>query len=239
MATLNKTITSPRTSNYLPASGLERALYFAAARIRAARLRDAAAGEASALPPVDLEALADVVIEAAIRDTHAMVLCSAQDAGKPTAQETGWAQSLAGAVATRFQRTARKVLRSLKQNGPAVVIDDTPDDNGCPAWCVRHGSAVACDWCESRPIAFQGPGDFYAEKPEPFESLWAVISEAPMDEVAEGADPTPYIFFDTLGDGMGDRLDVAKTDAVIKQLTRYVSGLQVLRDQLAELVDHA
>lgn len=236
MATLNKAITSPRTSDYPPASALEQALFSAAARIRSARVSDYAAGQIGALPPVDLEALADVVIEAAIRDQHTSVLCSAVDPQKPTPQETGWAQSLAGSVATRFQRTARKVLRSLRHSAPEAIIDDSCKGNGCPAWCVNYGSAKECDWCESRPIAFQGPGDFYAEKPERFEALWAVISEAPMDDVQEGADPAPYIFFDTLGDGTGDRMDLAKTDAVIKQLTRYVADLQFLRDQLAYLL---
>jgi hypothetical protein len=219
-----------------PASPLENALRDAVNRMSAARLRQRVApGEAPALPPVDLEALADLVIEAAIRDQHGMVMSSLDTPGKPSPQETGWAQSLAGSVATRFRRTARKVLRSLKDDAPEIVIDDSSKDNGCPAWCVRYDSPNGCDWCESRPIAFHGPGDFYDDEPEQYEVLYAALSEAPLDDLTDATDAAPYIFFDTLSTGQGDRLDVAQTDIVIRRLTRYVAGLQVLRDQLAYL----
>jgi hypothetical protein len=224
------TDTAPRTRTAPPAAtALELALLDAAHKMRRARF---------GLPDthVDLEVLADRVVEAAIRDQHQFVLCSAVDVANPTAEEHRWAQSLAGAVASRFQRTARRVLRSLKGDAPKAIIDDTTDGDGCPAWCVRYKSETGCDWCESTPIAFHGPGDMYDEKPEPVEVLWAAISEVPTEDVLNhGEDPTPYIYFDTLGAGQGSRMNVAETDAVIRRLSRYVGGLKVMRDQLAAL----
>lgn len=220
----------PTRTNTPAATALELALLDAARKMRRARF---------GLPDahVDLEDLGARVMEAAIREQHAFVLCSAVDAANPTAEEHRWAQSLAGAVATRFTRTARRVLRSLKGDAPKPVIDDTTTGNGCPAWCVRS-EAAECNWCESKPIALNGPGDMYAENPEPFEVLWAALSEAPMDELAVGEDPAPYIYFDTLAEGCGSRLNVADTDDLIRRLVRYAGRLKVMRDQLAELTGH-
>lgn len=217
-----------QTTTVAGPSPLERALYLAAARMSAQRR-----GEHTR--PANLEQLADLVIEAAMREQHTDVLCAAQDPATPTAEEHRWAQSITGSVAARFQRTARRVLRSLKGETPAPVIDATRDANGCPAWCVHHGTEKGCDWHETKPIAFYGPGDFYLEDPEPVEVLWACISETPQDAIDDGQKPGTYIFLDTLGDGMGDRLDVAGADRVIRDLSRYVLRLKAMRDQLSAL----
>lgn len=210
-----------------PPSDLEKAMVSAVRTMRRVRL---------GLPGhVDLEALGVQVIEAAMREQHTDVLCSAQDPANPTTEEHRWAQSIAGTVASRFQRTARRVLRSLKGEAPAPTVDDTRDANGCPAWCVHHGTGSACDWHESKPIAFYGPGDFYTQDPEPLEVLWAAISEVPQDAIDDGQKPGRYIFLDTLGDGMGARLDVAGADDVIRRLSQHVLRLKAMRDQLAAL----
>lgn len=209
-------------------SPLERALYLAAARMSAQRR-----GETTR--PADLEGLADLVIEAAIRDQHDLVMANLDTAGQPTAQESRWASSLSAAVAGRFQRTARRVLKTLKGEAPTPALDTTRDANGCPAWCVHHNTDGGCDWHETKPIAFYGPGDFYLEDPEPVEVLWACISETPQDAVEDGQKPGTYLFFDTLGDGSGDRLDVAGADRVIRNLSRYLRHLKAMRDQLAAL----
>lgn len=227
MATTD-TIRTQRPNAVPGPSPLERALYIAAARMSASRR-----GEHTR--PVDLENLADLVIEAAIRDQHELVMGGLDTAGQPTAQESRWASSLSGAVAARFQRTARRVLNALKGETPAPAVDDTRDANGCPAWCVHHGSGTACDWHESKPIAFYGPGDFYTQDPEPLEVLWAAISEVPQDAIDDGQKRGRYIFLDTLGDGMGARLDVAATNDVIRRLSHYVLRLKAMRDQLAAL----
>lgn len=211
-----------------PASDLERALLTAASQLRRERY-----GILGAQPK--LEDLADQLIEKVLRDEHTFVLCSAKDPADPTTEEHRWAQSIASTVARRFQRTARRVLRSLKSEAPAPAVDDSRDLKGCPAWCVHHGTSIDCDWHESKPIAFHGPGDFYTEDPEPVEVLWAVISETPKDAVEDGQDPGTYIFLDTLGDGMGARLDVAGADRVIRDLSRHVMRLKAMRDQLAAL----
>lgn len=208
-------------------SDLEKALVAAVRTMRRVRL---------GLPGhVDLEALGVQVIEAAMREQHTEVLCSAQDPANPTTEEHRWAQSIAGAVASRFQRSARRVMRSLKGEAPAPVVDTTRDDNGCPAWCVHYGTGVEGDWHESKPIAFHGPGDFYLQDPEPLEVLWAAISEVPQDAVDDGEKPGTYIFMDTIGDGMGARLNVAETDDIIRRLSHYVLRLKAMRDQLAAL----
>lgn len=181
---------------------------------------------------VDLEELAAQVAEQAIEEQHAMVLSAAQDPANPTAQEQRWAEGLAASVAGRLHRTTRKMLRSLKATKPTPRPAPARDATTCPSWCVRHTSGF-CDWHESRPVAFEGPGDFYAETPEPLEIMWAVLSETPPDAVQDGQREGSYIFFDTLGDGSGARLNVAETDALIRQLTRYTERLQDLRDQLA------
>lgn len=186
-------------------------------------------------PRPDLEDLANQLIEEVIRDEHMSVLCGSEDAANPTAQEHRWAQSIAGAVARRFQRTSRKVLRQLKGEVPAPIVDTTRDADGCPAWCANHASGRACDWHESKPISLQGPGDMYDENPEPCEVLWAAISEVPQDDIDAGVQPGAYIFFDTLATGQGDRLNVDQADALIEDLTRYVTRLQGLRDQLSAL----
>jgi hypothetical protein len=210
-----------------PASDLEKALLTAASNLRRERFGLRA--------HVDLEALAVQLMEAAMREQHQFVLCSAVDPAAPTREEHRWAQSIAGAVAGRFQRTARRVMRSLKGEAPAPVVDLTRDDEGCPSWCVRYGVDNGCDWHESRPVAFNGPGDMYDENPEPYEVLWATISEVPQDEVDAGAKPGPYLYFDTLSVGQGSRMDVPQTDALIRRLTRYVIRLREMRDQLAAL----
>jgi hypothetical protein len=223
-------IARPVRTDTAPATALELALAATVQKMRRARIN----GTPGAY--VDLEDLAATVVEAAIRDQHQFVLCSAVDPANPTAEEHKWAQSLASAVATRFTRTARRVLQSLKGDAPKAIIDDSTVGDGCPAWCVRSGSDTGCDWCESKPVSFQGPGDMYDEKSEPVEVLWAAISEVPMDEVlSSGQDPTPYIYFDTLSAGCGSRLNVAETDALIRRLVRYVGRLKVMRDQLAAL----
>lgn len=222
------------TTPALPAaSGLERALGSAAVKLFAKR-------HGEHVTPVDLEALADRIIRAAIIEQHDDVLGSADDPTRPTAQEHRWALSLAGAVATRFQRTARSVLRGLKaqqQKADAQPTRNTTPDDGCAPWCIRHGSPNGCDWCESEPIALSGPGDHYAEVPEQYEVMWACLSEAPDDELRAGASADPYIYFDTLSTGQGDRLDVAAVDELLGNLTGYVARLQAMRDRLAELTE--
>ena len=234
MATTETTVTYTHTDStgqqrveMAAPSDLEKAMVAAVRTMRRVRL---------GLPGhVDLEALGVQVIEEAMREQHTDVLCSAQDPANPTTEEHRWAQSIAGMVASRFQRSARRVMRSLKGEAPAPAVDATRDLKGCPAWCVHYGTNIDCDWHESKPIAFYGPGDFYTEDPEPVEVLWAAISETPKDAVEDGQDPGTYIFLDTLGDGMGARLDVADADRVIRDLSRHVLRLKAMRDQLAAL----
>lgn len=209
-----------------PASDLEQALLVAAAQMR--RERHGILGAHA-----DLEALADMVIEKAMRDEHTFVLCSAKDPANPTAEEHRWAQSIAGAAASRFQRTARRVMRALRGEAPTAAVDATRDADGCPAWCHNHG--IEHDWHESKPIAFEGPGDMYDETPEPLEVMWAALSEVPTDEVEAGGTPGPYIYFDTLSVGQGSRLNVAEADDLIRRLSHYVLRLKAMRDQLAVL----
>lgn len=220
--------TAPEAHQHPAPSTLERALYVAAARMSAARRGAPTKG-------VDLETLAELVIEAAIRDQHNLVMSSLDTAGQPTAQESRWAASLSASVAARFQRTARRVLRTLKGESPTPTADAPRDAKGCPAWCVHHDTGTECDWHESKPIAFLGPGDFYLEDPEPVEVLWSVISETPQDAIDDGQKPGTYIGLDTLGDGMVARLDVAGADRVIRDLSRYLLRFQAMRDQLAAL----
>jgi hypothetical protein len=222
-------VTRPAARTAVPAaSDLEAALTVAVQKMRRSRmgLKDA---------HVDLEELAAKVMDAAIRDQHTFVLCSAANPAAPTAEEHRWAQSLAGAVASRFQRTARKALRSLKGQAPTAAAHTTRDADGCPAWCVNNGSERGCDWHESRPVAFEGPGDMYDDAPEPYEVMWAALSEVPQEEVDAGGQPGTYIYFDTLASGQGSRLDVAQTDALLRQMGRYMVRLQAMRDQLAAL----
>lgn len=216
------------------AAPLETSLRAAADKMRAARLSPAPSRFGAS---IDFEELAARLIEEALRDQHAFVLCSAEDPANPTPQEHRWAQSMAGAVASRFQRTARKMLRSLKNAAPAAPAKDTRSTDDCPVWCLGHGTAAArtCDWHESKPVSFEGPSDMFDDNPEPYEVLWAALSETPQDEIDEGATPGAYIFFDTLADGGGSRLNVDETDALIRSLTRYTERLQGLRNQLAAI----
>ena len=209
-------------------SPLEVALTIAAHKMRRARI-GIPAGD------VDLEGLAAQLIEAAIRDEHTFVLCSADNPASPTAEEHRWAVSLAGAVANRFNRIARQVLRKLKAGQPQV--DTSRTAAGCPAWCLHRSDTTGCDWHESKPIEFEGPGDMYDENQAPYEALWACLAEVPDDEIAAGAKPGSYIYFDTLSVGQGSRLNVAQTDDLIRRLGAYLGQLQAMRDQLAALTD--
>ncbi|QLJ06709.1 hypothetical protein HZZ00_37395 (plasmid) [Streptomyces sp. NEAU-sy36] len=186
---------------------------------------------------VNLEDLAAEVMEAAIRDQHTFVLCSSENPASPTAEEHRWAQSIAGAVASRFHRATRRMLRTLKAESPTATVDTTQDSASCPAWC--HKNHPGDDWHESKPISFKGPGDMYDENHEPLEVMWAALSEVPPDEVEAGADPGPYIYVDTLSIGQGSRLDLDQTDILLSRLRRYLAGLETMRDQLAALTDQA
>jgi hypothetical protein len=207
-----------------PPSALETTLRFAADQMRRNRH--------GGLYSIGLEKVTALAVEALVREDHQMVLGHSTDPANPTSADHRLAQYLASTTAAQIRSTIRNVLEDLKAQAPAPATNPDRDLKDCPSWCVHYGTSIDCDWHESRPIAIEGPGDFY-EDPGPTEVMWAVLSETPQDAVDCGEQEGAYIFVDTLGDGCGGRLNVAQTDDLIRQLTRYTDRLKALRDQLA------
>lgn len=214
-----------------PPSALETTLRFAADQMRRNRH--------GGLYSIGLEKVTELAVEALVREDHQMVLCSSTDPASPTSADHRLARYLASTTAAQIRSTIRTVLADLKAQAPAPATNPDRDLKDCPSWCVHYGTSIVCDWHESEAVSFTGPDDYYAESPEPLEVMWAAISETPLDAIDAGEQPGAYIAFDTLGSGGTARLNVAQTDALIGQLTRYTARLKALRDQLAEQPNQA